>query len=157
MAGTTTQFILRNTTTIDNISAATKVYQIAIYDPHATHQQSREAVSNPAAKRITFPDADPALVNIGVIPRRTFVIAKTEPGENPWRLEGRLKNFKEVMGEKMWDWFLPIKCSPCTIGNPQKDHEAGTFHREGMYKFNPLLMQRLRREYGISPQNESSS
>lgn len=173
MTSSTAQFILRNTTTIDNLSAATKVYQIAIYDPYAhpmnsrdsaftsttieygtpsrSQQSSQVAQSNVAAKRITFPDADPALANMGVIPRRTFVIAKTEPGENPWRLESRMDNFREVMGERIWDWFLPINGSPCALRSAKNDDEAMAGHGDAAYKFNPVLMERLRREYGINP------
>ena len=171
MTSTTTQFILRNTTTIDNLSAATKVYQIAIFDPHtraslsrdsayaSTHERSTPASdrsssqmpqSNVTVKRLTFPDSDPALANIGMVSRRTFVIAKTVPGENPWRLEKRIDNFKEVMGERVWDWFLPIKHSPCSTRNTRIiDSEGIHIQREGMYKFNSKLMERLKRECGI--------
>jgi len=176
MTSTTTQFILRNTTTIDNLSAATKVYQIAIYDPFAPPVNSRDSIytsattehgtptldwqtpqlpqSSAAIKRLTFPDADPALANMGMVPRRTFVVAKTEPGENPWRLEKRIDNFKEVMGERVLDWFLPIRNSPCAIRNVGKDREAIAGYREGMYRFNPVLIERLRQEYGIDMRNE---
>ena len=178
MTSTTTQFILRNTTTIDNLSAATKVYQIAIYDPCAPPVNSRDSAytstttehgtptldwqtpqlpqSNVAIKRLTFPDADPALVNIDMVPRRTFVVAKTEPGENPWRLGKRIDNFKEVMGERVLDWFLPIRNSPCATRNTGQDMEAMASYKEGMYRFNPVLIERLRRECGIGMRNEES-
>ena len=171
MTSTTTQFILRNTTTIDNLSAASKVYQIAIFDPHTRTSVSRDSAyasttterstptldrpssqmpqSNVTVKRLTFPDSDPALANLGMTSRRTFVIAKTVPGENPWRLERRIDNFKEVMGERVWDWFLPIKYSPCFTRNTEIDSEGMHIEREGMYKFNHKLMARLRRECGI--------
>ncbi|KAF8460330.1 DHHC palmitoyltransferase-domain-containing protein [Kalaharituber pfeilii] len=172
MTTTTTKFILRNTTTIDNISAASKVYQIAIYDPYTsgtsndtgscdspytstvtedgmTNMPSRRERSNFSGKRITFPDADPAMLSIGAVPRRTFVIAKTEPGENPWCLESRMENFKEVMGYRLWEWWLPITDSPSTIRTSGGDSENGSFVRGGMYKFNPVLMDRLRREFGV--------
>jgi len=174
MAGTTSQFIVQNTSTIDNLSAATKVYQIAIYDPYAppvpVTANSRDSAYTSATaedgtptlhrfpshipspnntKRLTFPDSDPALANIGA-PRRTFAIAKTEPGENPWRLDSNMDNFKEVMGERVWEWFLPITSSPCTKRYLElRDLEVGKRQKDGMYKFNPKIMERLRRECGI--------
>lgn len=176
MTSTTTQFILRNTTTIDNLSAATKVYQIALYDPYTPPVNSRDSAytstttehgtlaldwqtsqlpqSNTTIKRLTFPDSDPALANMGIVPRRTFVVAKTEPGENPWHLEKWIDNFKEVMGERVIDWFLPIRRSPCAIRNSGKDKEAMAGYREGMYRFNPVLIERLKRECGIGMGNE---
>ncbi|KAI5796320.1 DHHC palmitoyltransferase-domain-containing protein [Peziza echinospora] len=174
MAGTTSQFIIQNTSTIDNLSAATKVYQIAIYDPYAPpvpvtansrdsaytsataedgtptlHRFPSQLPSPNNTKRLTFPDSDPALANIGA-PRRTFAIAKTEPGENPWRLDSNMENFKEVMGERVWEWFLPITSSPCTKRYLElRDLELGKRQKDGMYRFNPRIMERLRRECGI--------
>lgn len=71
------------------------------------------------------------------------------PGENPWRLERRIDNFKEVMGERVWDWFLPLKYSPCSTRNTGIDSEGMRIRSEGMYRFNPKLMERLRRECGV--------
>lgn len=44
---------------------------------------------------------------------RTFVILRTNEGENPWNLGSRLMNWKTVMGNSILDWFLPIHRSPC--------------------------------------------
>lgn len=150
MTSTTLDFILRNTSTIDNLSASSKIYHIAIYDPNATQNPDQPSL-NTSIKRITFPDADPAHVGVGQYSRRTFVIAATEPGENPWRLESRLENFKEVMGERVWDWFLPIRNSPCAGGNKiSHDLESGPPTFRSMYKFNPKLINRLKEQCGIS-------
>ncbi|BFZ61606.1 Palmitoyltransferase pfa5 [Saitoella coloradoensis] len=35
-------------------------------------------------------------------------VLSTEPGENPWNL-GRLENWKSVMGERWYEWFLPMR------------------------------------------------
>ena len=172
MVLTTCQFILRNTTTIDNLSAATKVYQIAIYDPYAAPvpvtPQCRDsaytattadsaspylAPSNNMARRVTFPDADPALANM-TAHKRTFAIAKTEPGENPWLLPTAMENFKEVMGNHVWEWWLPITRSQSTKLRFNPDSEKGTVGRDGMYRFNPQLLHRLRQECGIIRSND---
>lgn len=44
---------------------------------------------------------------------RTFAILETLPGMNPWDLGSALLNFKSVFGERLHDWLLPIKHSPC--------------------------------------------
>src|SRR5947208_10978975 len=42
-----------------------------------------------------------------------FGVATTRPGENLWNL-GWKKNWKDVMGNKWWLWFIPF-------GNPSGD------------------------------------
>lgn len=79
------------------------------------------------------------------------------PGENPWRLERRIDNFKEVMGERIWDWFLPINYSPCSTRNTKIDSEGMHIQKEGMYKFNPKLIERLRRECGVKAKYDTGS
>ncbi|KAM3083724.1 palmitoyltransferase pfa5 [Clarireedia jacksonii] len=45
---------------------------------------------------------------------RTFAILETvHPGDNPWDLGSALLNWKSVMGDRVIDWFLPLKRSPC--------------------------------------------
>lgn len=43
---------------------------------------------------------------------RMFAILETEPGSNPFDL-GAFNNFKEVMGDNILDWLLPLRQSPC--------------------------------------------
>jgi hypothetical protein len=38
------------------------------------------------------------------------VIVSSDPGDNPWDL-GPRRNWTQVMGGKIWDWFLPIRGS----------------------------------------------
>lgn len=38
------------------------------------------------------------------------VVVTTDPGDNPWDLGWR-RNWTQVMGDKVWDWFLPIRPS----------------------------------------------
>ncbi|CAL3971068.1 unnamed protein product [Diplocarpon coronariae] len=44
---------------------------------------------------------------------RTFAILSMPEGSNPWDLGSRLLNFKTVMGTEIFDWFFPLKRSPC--------------------------------------------
>ncbi|GBC09253.1 hypothetical protein RclHR1_08710005 [Rhizophagus clarus] len=56
-----------------------------------------------------------------------YGVATTQPGENLWNL-GWKKNWKDVMGNKWWLWFIPF-------GNPPGDGI--------IYSFNPDLRSRL--------------
>ncbi|RKF62443.1 Palmitoyltransferase PFA5 [Erysiphe neolycopersici] len=57
---------------------------------------------------------------------RTFVILRTNEGENPWNLGSRLLNWKTVMGNSIFDWFLPIHRSPCcNHDNQESQFEFG--------------------------------
>ena len=70
-------------------------------------------------------------------PPRTFAILHTLPGDNPWDL-GYLGNLKSVLGDHIYDWFLPLKFSPAT------DHE-----RYGSeFEFGHVV-KKLRHDYGI--------
>ncbi|KAF3129342.1 palmitoyltransferase pfa5 [Orbilia oligospora] len=40
-------------------------------------------------------------------PRRYYKIYLTPPGLHPWRI-GFKRNFKQVMGPRVWDWLLPM-------------------------------------------------
>lgn len=73
---------------------------------------------------------------------RVFAIVSTEPGDNPYDL-GTMANWKDVMGENVLDWFLPIKRSPCCR------HE----HDESAYKLGDAL-RRARERNGLPNSGE---
>lgn len=56
---------------------------------------------------------------------RTFVVLQTQPGDRPWDLGSPLANWKEVMGNNVMDWLLPLKMSPCC------NEDGRTFFRFG--------------------------
>ncbi|KAI5307782.1 palmitoyltransferase pfa5 [Ascosphaera atra] len=72
--------------------------------------------------------------------QRTFAIVRTQPGESPFDLGSPFANFKEVMGYRLWEWFVPWTRSPC------QDHS----HPECGYRLGPVI-DRLRKEYGLEP------
>ncbi|ORY60634.1 palmitoyltransferase PFA5 [Pseudomassariella vexata] len=78
--------------------------------------------------------------------QRTYAILRTDPGENPWDL-GFWQNWKDVMGNNILDWFLPLRRSPCTCHDSQ----------ESYYRMGPLLSE-LRARYGIGemPRDEAN-
>ncbi|KAM0350781.1 hypothetical protein HYE67_001010 [Fusarium culmorum] len=70
--------------------------------------------------------------------KRTFAILQTQSGENPWHV-GYRNNFKSVMGETIFEWFLPLRHSPCTR------HDSMVSD----YEFGPLV-EELKRRYGLA-------
>jgi palmitoyltransferase len=54
---------------------------------------------------------------------RTFAILKMlEPGDNPWDLGTKIANWETVMGISVWDWFLPVRRSPCCNHEDTESH-----------------------------------
>ncbi|KAG8525813.1 uncharacterized protein KY384_000573 [Bacidia gigantensis] len=107
MTGSSLQFALVNTTTIENLSRKTVVYQLAIHLPRPPQER-------PPFPTISFPVTQPtAYTDIAGHGLKTFAILHSRPGDNPWDL-GAFGNFKSVMGEQWYDWLLPLKYSPCT-------------------------------------------
>lgn len=151
MSTSSLRYVFLNMTNIDMLGAPSKVYQLAVVVPHDQRPSTSGTLPYPT---VTYPlpnlelgvsgeanrpgrDTQTASSNgsglSGQTARdalavRTFAILKTEPGENPWHLSyGR--NWNEVMGNNVFDWFLPIKRSPCIH---RESHES-------FYPFGPVL------------------
>ncbi|KAL8959194.1 MAG: hypothetical protein Q9193_003899 [Seirophora villosa] len=141
MSGSSLQFVFLNTTTIENLSRKTKVWQLAVHVPALPPGGS---ASPPPLRTVTFsapvvPNAQqgPASTDQPPPELRTFAILHSRPGENPWDL-GYYRNFKSVMGDRWYEWFLPIKHSPCARHDWQ--------HSE--FEMGPVV-ERMKREAGI--------
>ena len=120
------QFVLLNTTTIENLSRHSKVWSLAVYMPSSTTYAappSFHTVTYPLG--YVFPDQDDSHPQPSAPPNspRTFAILHSKPGENIWDL-GYWLNFKSVMGETWYDWLLPIKYSPCCNHDRSGSHFA---------------------------------
>lgn len=138
MSGSSLQFVFQNTTTIENLSRRTKVWQLAIYMPNPP-----QGIDPPPFRTVTYgqPPSESSNPTPTVQPSnyRTFAILHSRPGENPWDL-GPFRNFKSVMGDYWYDWILPIKRSPCAR-HDRLDCEFET---------GPVV-ERMKREAGIIP------
>jgi len=56
---------------------------------------------------------------------RVFAVVSTERGDNPYDL-GISANWKDVMGNSVLDWFLPIRRSPCSRHeNDESEYKLG--------------------------------
>ncbi|KAK2624856.1 hypothetical protein QTJ16_006049 [Diplocarpon rosae] len=123
-------------------------------DPSAAEVQSHDhtcipdtGASSTAPELLQDPTSAAAATLGGVSDRdllasRTFAILSMPQGSNPWDLGSRLLNFKAVMGTKMFDWFLPLKRSPCC------NHE-GT---ESQFALGPDV-QRCKKRAGLIEQS----
>ncbi|KAL9612666.1 MAG: hypothetical protein Q9167_002748 [Letrouitia subvulpina] len=140
MAGSSLQFAILNTTTIENLSRKSKVWQLAIHmaNPPPSGDFSllyRIVTYDANGQVIPTPNGQQPLASSS----RTFAILHSKPGENPWNL-GPLRNFKSVMGERWYHWLLPLKHSPCT------NHDRG----DCQYETGPVV-DRMKREVGLLP------
>ena len=151
------QFAFLNTTTIENLNRKVKVWQLAIHIPDATTPPGTALPGSqplPAFGTITYPLPQPMgtrrdLDTRGsssdeekatpLVQRRKFAILTTRPGENPWDL-GWAKNFQSVMGRTPFDWFVPLRRSPCA------NHDS----LESRFAVGSVV-DRLRREAGLLP------
>lgn len=130
MAGSSFQFVIINSTTIENLSRKTMVWTLAVYVP-------KQLQESPGFRTISFSSAqDTSSTQEDRI--RTFAILHTKPGENPFDL-GPFNNFKSVMGDHWYDWFLPLRYSPCC------DHDR----QDSRFAMGPVV-DRLRKEAGIA-------
>lgn len=135
MTGSSLQFAIQNTTTIENLSRKTIVWTFALYMPRYPEKTpGYRTISYSAGATSEGPNAHTDHPSHEV---RTFAILYTKPGENPFDL-GPYKNFMSVMGDHWYDWLLPIRYSPCC------DHDR----QEGQFAMGPVV-QRMRREAGI--------
>ena len=109
------QFVFLNTTTIENLSRHSKVWSLAVLIPTSIANPPRipfNTVTYPLG--YIYPNQDETVPQPQPSPNppRRFAVLHSRPGENVWDL-GYWRNFKSVMGEKWYDWFLPVKYSPC--------------------------------------------
>ncbi|KAI9715071.1 MAG: hypothetical protein M1812_006189 [Candelaria pacifica] len=155
MAGGTLQLVLINSTTVENLSRKTRVTYLAVHIPRPDTSgapTSYRTITYPLKPQVPADEIPPQPAvavsettqnNTSTTPPtstspRTFAILATAPGRNPWDL-GFQANFKEVMGYHFWDWFLPLKYSPCCT------HSGG----ESDFPLGPIV-DGLRKEAGIS-------
>lgn len=126
-------FVLVNTTTIENLSRKTLVWDLAIRVPFP------QALSPPtisfSTQQVLGPHMSAHLPGGEVT--RTYAIRHSKPGDNPWDL-GPLRNFRSVMGTRWYEWLFPISHSPCC------DHSQ----EESQFEMG-LVVENMRKEAGI--------
>ena len=124
MLGLSIPLLLDNQTTVENIDAKSKIRTIAVLIPERFDLDKLTRV-----RTITWPSHPP----------RTYAILHTRKGENPYDI-GKWNNVAQVMGNSLWEWFLPITLSPLCR---RKSRE------EGYYPMNEEVLNRMRKEAGL--------
>lgn len=148
MAGSSLHLSACNLTTIENLNKGNAVYNIAVLVRHCGPTPHVPYVYGYPANMVTYPvqqqiHQDGRRSTLPPI-ERTYTVLQTQPGENPWDI-GTLGNMKSVLGEKWYDWLLPIKYSPCT------KHDRG----DGEFEFG-LVLERLKRDAGLPSSTDST-
>ncbi|CAL5872097.1 uncharacterized protein PFLUO_LOCUS6354 [Penicillium psychrofluorescens] len=144
-----------NLSTIENLNRGSAIWTLAVRVPE--HLLERLWVSEspwaPPFRMVSYPakplsppssppssqtqiDAQPA--EESTPDRHVFAILQTLPGENPFDLGSAWKNLRQVMGDSVAEWLLPLKQSPCA------DHTS----LESAYALGPVVT-RLKQEAGL--------
>jgi len=134
MTYSTAELIIRDLGTIDSLSARTKVYQLAIHDPNPPPADHINAYK-PNGPRVWLPP-NPAPGES----RRCFAIARTQPGENPWKCNTVYESFCLALGGGFWQWF--------SLAGVPKPGSAGG--ERGFYPWNAAIITRLKQEAGMT-------
>lgn len=140
MLGSSLQFSWLNSSTIENLNRRSKVWTLAILIPRPQDFYAARSGVPPMFPTVTYPEVGPDGSDTAPpdTPRREFAILHTRPGENPFDLGSGYANLCEVMGYSVFDWFVPLRHSPCA------DHSG----QESAFALGPVV-QKLRREAGI--------
>lgn len=139
MTLTSFRYVLINITNIDMMRRS-HTYYLAVRIP-------RDAPPDSAYRTIVYPlpdgsqnsdDVPLSVARRDRLAERKFAILETKTRENPWDL-GWKGNWKSIMGERVIDWFLPLRHSPCC------DHDGRTDSDYAVGK----LIDTLRERYGV--------
>lgn len=118
--------------------------EAGIADSSSTALSSSENIEAPAVGGLQKSTENTERLNRDQRAVRTFAILETlTPGDNPWDLGSALLNWETVMGEHFFDWFLPMKRSPCC------NHE----NTESHFSIGPSV-DRIRASVCFIPPNE---
>lgn len=136
MSLSSTNFALLNVTQVEHLGLATRVYDLAVFKPNQntpqasgsypreiiyplstgvekSHQGPEMRTSEALDQRLVA--GDEAQTNTArkerlserdLQAKRSFVVLRTEHGENPWNLGSMLLNWETVMGTNPIDWLL---------------------------------------------------
>lgn len=138
MTVTSGKYIFQNITNIDALRS-NQEHTLAIrvpLDTPSTQEYWTVTYPLPRPEGLTHDHNGNPLAPRDESARKTFAVVHTLPGENPWDL-GPWRNFKQVMGNNVFEWLLPIKHSPCCDqDNMRSDYEMGPLVEELRERYN---------------------
>ena len=140
------QFVLLNTTTIENLTRKVKVWQLAIHIPNPSTGGPTlpyHTVTYPIGQHSNREANGQQPSPLPIL--KTFAILHTKPGESIWNL-GPWNNFKSVMGNHWHEWLIPLKHSPCS------KHDRG----DCSFATGPVV-DRMKREAGLLPPSQEAA
>ena len=144
MTGSSVQFALLNTTTVENLSRKVKVWTLAVYLPQPPDPAIARGFQSVTYATVPATASNELSISSTLSPpSRTFAILHSKQGENPFDL-GPLENFKSVMGNYWYDWLLPLRYSPCC------NHDRG----DSAFTLGPVFEQ-MKQRAGLAVANHS--
>lgn len=170
--------VFKNTTTVDSLTRQNRVYHFAIllpdWHPLVQYEVSRRTGAQPSTAMsqppppaaitpyatITYPLPDPSkqASTKPLQQPRVFAILPSPQGSNPYVLSSSLANFKVVFGTHWYDWFIPLRYSPCNEhrahGLPTHDADNSTSDKL-MYDLGPVI-EKMKKDAGLISQGEKS-
>jgi palmitoyltransferase len=112
-------FAVVNETTIEDLGKGSHPYYIAVRIDSSEIPRSTSLVAGEGPPNfwvVPYPFRPRVGPNVDAPQGRAehlYAILKPRSGANPWDL-GPYRNWKNIMGDHWWDWFLPLRYSPCT-------------------------------------------
>lgn len=136
------RFAFTNLTSIEVLGQKTQVKRFAIFIPRPT-SDGRDLAPAPYTQ-VVYPvpivpkvvESDRSVTDVAnpAMPQqeerdsqavRVFAVVSTARGDNPYDL-GKIANWKDVMGQNLLDWVLPIRRSPCCRHeNDESEYKLG--------------------------------
>jgi palmitoyltransferase len=148
---TTMETQLHNLTSIERLGS---YYYMAVYLP-AGSERPLDPNGTTRCGFVTYP-----FQGSHTSRSRTFAIISVRPGDNPWDI-GRLQNLKSVLGERYWEWILPLGYPPCCFhGRSDSDFplgkDFGRLRREHFVPSNRRKHRRRRSSHGSRQSSHGS-
>jgi palmitoyltransferase len=108
--------VLCNTTTIEEVQAYHPRHCLAVRIDESELPRRSQTIGPEALPPLfwvtyPFPNIYGGANGTASGSRHLYVILMPKQGMNFWNV-GYWRNFKSLMGERWWDWFLPIRYSP---------------------------------------------
>ena len=146
MAINSLHFAFTNSTTVDSLGRS-RSRTFAVYSSQVTVAKETMGEDTPRFTTVTYPLGSD---QTSPYRRRTFAVLQTPSGSDIYRLPSPWDNFRQVMGNFWYDWFLPIRLSPCSFhGFSCRDPESTAGDARIMYPLKKSILEQMKQEAGL--------